>query len=486
MTRHHWLGLDIGTSSAKALLVGDDGVVVGRGDAAYGTSLTAGGGAEQDPADYLDGARRAIAACGAAGREIAGIGLAGQTPTLVLVGHDGLAVRPALTWQDTRAGAEAAELAAELGASEPLFGTELPWAPAYPPAKLLWLARNEPEALAATRVALQPKDYVGLRLTGSAVSDPWSSKGIAHLDGAPAARALEHVGWPDGIAPAVAPAWSLRGHVGAAAAAAFGVPAGTPVAVGWSDALAGMLATGAFAGETAFVLTGTSSIVGVSTRSATAAGPALLAIPASCAPLRVVYGPTQASGASLAWLGRLLRLDGDELRELAAQPARVGLGDPVFVPYIAGERAPIWRTDVAGAFFGLAALHGPADLARAVVAGVCHSERHVLALAEAAVGRAPELVRVGGRGVSQPPWRDARRATFTRPLLLLDEPDASALGAAMLGAAAAAGGDLAAAERLRSGAERVEGGSGSGGFERYLAASVATLAWTDAAEPLTP
>jgi sugar (pentulose or hexulose) kinase len=150
------------------------------------------------------------------------------------------------------------------------------------------------------------------------------------------------------------------------------------------------------------------------------------------------------------------------------------------VPYIAGERAPIWRSDVAGALFGLSAMHGAAALARAVVAGVCFSERHVLSLAEAAVGRESELVRIAGRGVSTPPWRDARREAFARPLRLLEEPDASALGAAMLGAAAAAGGDLASAERLRSGAEQVGGLADSGGFRRYLAASEATLAWTDA------
>jgi xylulokinase len=294
------------------------------------------------------------------------------------------------------------------------------------------------------------------------------------------------VGWPAGVAPEVAPAWSLRGHVGQAAATAFGVPAGTPVAVGWSDALAGMLAVGAFSQETAFVLTGTSSIVGVSTRVAGAASGSLLAIPTGVAPLRVVYGPTQSGGASLEWLARLLRTGGEELRALASEPRADGLEGPTFVPYIAGERAPIWRSDVAGALFGLSAMHGAAALARAVVAGVCCSERHVLSLAEAAVGRESELVRIAGRGVSTPPWRDARREAFGRPLRLLEEPDASALGAAMLGAAAAAGGDLASAERLRSGAEQVGGLADSGGFRRYLAASEATLAWTDATSLTEP
>jgi xylulokinase len=85
VTAHHWLGLDIGTSSAKALVVDDRGAVVGRGSAAYETAFAAGGSAEQRPEDYLDGALRAIAACGAADLAISGIGVVGQTPTLVLV-----------------------------------------------------------------------------------------------------------------------------------------------------------------------------------------------------------------------------------------------------------------------------------------------------------------------------------------------------------------------------------------------------------------
>ena len=94
--------------------------------------------------------------------------------------------------------------------------------------------------------------------------------------------------------------------VSAGAARAFGIPAGTDVAVGWSDALAGMLAAGAFAEETGFVLTGTSSIVGISTHDASAVADQLLTIPTACAPLRVLYGPTQSSGASIDWLGQLL------------------------------------------------------------------------------------------------------------------------------------------------------------------------------------
>jgi xylulokinase len=177
----HWLGLDLGTSSVKALLVSDTGVVAGRAHVRYPSAYGPRGEAEQDPQDYLEAARRAIWECGAADTAVAGVGLAGQTPTLVLVDGAGVALRPALTWQDHRAETEARLLADELGPAETLVGTSLPWTAAYAPAKLLWLARNEPATVARARWVLQPKDFLGLRLTGSALSDPWSSKGLCNV-----------------------------------------------------------------------------------------------------------------------------------------------------------------------------------------------------------------------------------------------------------------------------------------------------------------
>src|SRR5262245_4386324 len=149
-----WLGLDFGTSSVKALLVRDDGSVHGRASVAYPTTAGEGGVAEQDPGDYLGATREAIRASGASTAALRGVGLAGQTPTIVLVDEGGDALRPALTWQDHRADAEARLLETELGGAETLFGTRLPWTAAYPPAKLLWLAEHEPETAARTRFVL--------------------------------------------------------------------------------------------------------------------------------------------------------------------------------------------------------------------------------------------------------------------------------------------------------------------------------------------
>jgi xylulokinase len=483
VAERHWLGLDVGTSSVKALLVSSDGVVRARADAAYDSTFGPNGEAEQDSRDYLAATRDAIAGCGVAEVELGGIGLVGQTPTLVLVDGEGEPVRPALTWQDARAVVEARELAAEYGPSDRLFGIELPWTPAYPPAKLFWLARHERQSVKRTRWVLQPKDFVGLRLTGSPLSDPWSTKGLCNvLELRPATEILERTGWSAAVVPPLASAWQARGGVTARAASTFGLPEGAPVTVGWSDALAGMLAVGAFDAPTGFVLTGTSSIVGISTDDpAPHTGP-LFTIPDTCAPLSVVYGPTQSGGASVEWLARLLRCEISEVLALAAAAPAGGDEPPLFVPYLAGERAPIWSTEVRGAFLGLSARDGAAELARAVVTGVCLSERHVLAAAERQLGAEVRTVHVAGRGASRPPWRDVRLAVVELSLSVLDEPDASALGAAMLGAAAANGGDLLEAPQFRGLLERVEPEPGQPVdprhlFQRYLEASGICVAW---------
>ena len=483
----HWLGLDLGTSSVKALLVTQAGVVRARASAAYACAYGPGGEAEQDPADYLAAARQAIAGCGAADVPLGGIGLAGQTPTLVLVGADGEPVRPALTWQDHRAEPEARELADEYGASEPLVGVDVPWTASYAPAKLLWLSRNEPRNVARTAWVVQPKDFVGLRLTGSPVSDPWSSKGLCNVrTHEPVEELLARTGWPAGAAPPLAQAWELRGRVTARAAAELGLAQGVPVSVGWSDALAGMLAVGAFEQPSGFALAGTSSIVGMSTDETPASAGRLLEIPDTCAPRPVVYGPTEAGGASIEWLARVLRCEPAEVLALAASVPPSGAA-PLFVPYLAGERAPIWRTDVQGAFLGLTADSGAADLARAVVMGVCLSEAHVLATAEEQVGTRASEVRAAGRGAAEPPWLEGRLAALGRPLAMLDEPDSSALGAAMLAVSAATGGDLSAARPLRVDAvtavpRDAEREASRRLLERYMRASDVSVGWADRAD----
>jgi xylulokinase len=474
-----WLGLDIGTSSLKALLVADDSTVLARASVPYaGQASPAGPTGEQDPQSWIAAARHAVAECVAAGGLPDGIGLAGQVPTLVTVDADGRPVRPALTWQDSRAVTEAEELERALGPSSPYIGMDLPWSASHLPAKLLWLARNEPETRARTRHLLQPKDHLGLVLTGSPLTDAWSSKGLVDIrSGRPAGAVLEASGWGPESCPPAAPPWSSRGVT---TDGALGLPAGIPVSVGWSDALASMLAVGAFAKPTAFVLTGTSDIVGLSVEGAGTDPAGLYRVPLECAPRAVLYGPTQSSGATVQWLSKLFDRPIDELPAIATRAgSQTG---PAFVPYIAGERAPLWQPDVRAVFADVGAEDGAPEFIRSVLRGVASSASHILDIASTEAGTRIREVHIAGRGNADMAWKQLRLETLGVPVLFHTEPYTSALGAAMLGACASTGGEADSADHLRGEPVRAEPSGDDVTLsarlsDRYLRASRLAQSW---------
>lgn len=438
----HYLGLDLGTSSLKALLVRHDGTVVETAHGAYRTRRGSEAEAEQDPADWLAAVAAVVRLLVPAGR-VDGVAVVGHTPSIVLADRDRAATHPALTWQDTRPAAEAEELAAALGDAAPHVGGGLPWNPAYLPAKLLYLARHAAQAVRRARWLLQPKDFIGYALTGRAATDIWSAKGLCRIDDGAAVRPVfELANTPIDKLPARQAPWEPVGRVDHAGSAWSGLAAGTLVATGWSDALAGMLAVGAFGTPTPFILTGTSDIAGVS--GETLGEPdTVLHVPTSCAPLPVSYGPSQTSGASVQWLSEVLRTPVDDVL-VAAQDADEA-AVPRFLPYLSGERAPLWRPDLRGAFSQLSRRTARPELARAVLRGVSLSNRHVLT----AAGDTGGPVHIGGRNGQHPAWVQARLETLGRPLVLHAQPETAALGAAMIAASAAERTAVAAvAERL--------------------------------------
>lgn len=420
-----YLGLDLGTSSLKSLLITGTGEVLGRASAAYPTTTPAPHRAEQHLADW-QGAVAAVVAELVPDGVVDAVGIAGHTPSLACLAPDRREVRPALIWSDLRAEAEAAELARQFGDEVPIVGGRLPWSAAYLPAKLLWLARA---GLGSTRWLFQPKDAVNFALTGVAATDPWGSKGLNRIDDGSVVQPLfDHAGVPSEMLPPRHPAWARLGEVDRTGAGWSGLRAGTAVAVGWTDALAGMLGVGGFAEPRAFVLTGTSDIAG--TTYPNPAAPSLLHVPESCAPLPVNYGPTQSSGASVLWLARLL---GQTPAEVIASALNAQRPDTTtFVPYLAGERAPVWRTDVRAVFSGMSSDTLGPELARAVLRGVAASNRHVLT----AAGHRGQPVHIGGASAQAAGWLAARHEMWGVDLVLHREPHTGALGAAILAAAA--------------------------------------------------
>lgn len=443
-----YLGLDLGTTSLKAVLVRDDGTVTGTARHGYATNRRSEVEAEQDPADWLAAVSTVVGRLVPDGR-VGAVAVVGHTPSIVLADRDRRATHPALTWQDVRPVDEAEQLAAALGDARPHVGGALPWNPAYLPAKLLFLARHAAPAMSRAHWLLQPKDFIGYALTGRAATDIWSAKGLCRIDnGAPVQPVFDLARVPVDKLPTRQAPWAPLSTVDAAGSAWSGLATGTLVATGWSDALGGMLAVGAFGAPVPFIITGTSDIAGVS--GGTPGQPdAVLQVPASCAPLPVSYGPSQTSGASVQWLSEVVRTPVEDV--LSAALGAEEPATPRFLPFLSGERAPLWMPELRGTFAHLSRRTGMPELARAVLRGVSLSNRHILA----AAGDPGGAVHIGGRNGQHPAWVRARLEALGRPLVLHAQHETAALGAAMLAASAATSTDVASVAHALAGPTRV-------------------------------
>ena len=437
-----FVGVDIGTSGVKAMVVDTVGNVLALTARACEVQRPRPGLVEQDPEDYWSAATgcigEALGAPGVDARRVAAVASCGHAPTLVLLDEQGEPIRPAMVWQDTRAVAEAEAMALDPGQDRltEWLGVRWPVDASMPAARFLWLRRHEPETLARLATALLPKDYVHLRLTGERATDAWSAKGLVHQGTlAPIEPLLALAGVAGSVVPRTLQADGVVGRVTETGASATGLPRGIPVVAGWTDAMAAMLGTGALgAAGLACDVSGTSEVIGLTADALPDDVGPLMAASILGSGRWMVYGPTQASNGSLVWALRTLRMDGDLSDALAAAEAVGGERDLIFLPYLQGERAPLWDPRARGAFFGLSVEHGPAHLVRAVLDGVACSVWHVLSEAERATSRTAKEVRVAGGGARMAAWNRIKASVSGRPFRPCRTSENGALGAAMLAA----------------------------------------------------
>ena len=389
------LAIDLGTTEVKAGLVGLDGRLLGLARAGYATSADpATGRAEQDPDAWWG-------AIGLAVRElvrldigdVAAIGIDGHGPTLVAVDAAGAVTHPAIIWQDTRATAEQAELAGATG----LHGWSLAGLPAA-----LWLERNAPAAADATCWYLATWDYVALRLTGQAATS------LAEGQPFPDPATLDAAGLPGSKVPPAIRAGDVVGELAAGVAAGLGLRAGIPVVAGIVDAWASYHGAGMAVAGDAMDPGGSAGGFGVYWDRP-------LDVPGSfstIAPLPGLYsvgGAMAATGRAVDWF-RVDVLGGTVstealLEEAAGVPA--GAGGVVFLPYLAGERSPLWDPAARGAFAGLALSHGRGHLTRAILEASAFAIRHV-AEGVVAAGAQVRAMRVCGGPARSELWNQIK------------------------------------------------------------------------------
>jgi xylulokinase len=454
------LGVDLGTQSLKAVVCDAQLAVRGQHAVGYATQYPAPDRAEQDPRAWEAALGPAIAGAlaqaGAGPGDIAALAIAGQLDGCIAVDAHGAPLHPALIWQDRRAVAEAARFdPARLFA---LTGQVAD--PGHMAPKLVWLRAACPGAVRFH----QPVSYLVERLTGVAAIDPALASTTMLLELATARWApvlLDAFSVTPGELPRLRPACDVAGGLTAEGARLTGLVAGTPVAVGTGDdfaaplgaGLAGVPAggpadssaggpadssAGGLADSPVICAIGTAEVVGAlaATPVLDRAGEPMVETHAYPAGGFFVENPGWMSGGAVRWAARLLGLAGDAELDALAASAPPGAGGVTFIPALAGAMTPVWRPHARGTLHGLAAGHGRAHVARAVLEGLAFAARDVIERL-AGLGLPAHHVLLLGGGARSRVWNQIRADVTGRPHHVAARTDATPVGAAMIAAVAA-------------------------------------------------
>jgi xylulokinase len=440
-----YVGLDIGTSSVKAVLIDQDQRLIASETAPLEVSRPHSGWSEQDPDSWWTACEAVMDRLAKAHpREmggVKGIGLSGHMHGATLLGASDTPLRPCILWNDVRSAEEAKALDAN-----PIFRkiTGNIVFPGFTAPKLAWVAKHEPDIFAKVAMVLLPKDYVRLKLTGDHASDMSDSAGTSWLD-------VAKRDWSDDLLaatklsrkqmPNLYEGSAATGKLRAELAKRWGMAAAPVVAGGGGDNAASACGVGVVRPGTAFVSLGTSGVLFVSNARfspdpATAVHAFCHAVPDTWHQMGVILS---AAGA-LEWLAGVFGTDAAKLTK-PLDDDKSGPGEVIFLPYLGGERTPHNDAAVRGSFTGLSYATDKTALAKAVLEGVAFAFADNLAALRTAGADVTRALAVGG-GSRSKAWLRTIASTLNIAIDIPEEGDFGAgLGAARLGLIAAEGAD---------------------------------------------
>lgn len=441
-----FLGVDLGTSGVKVLLVDEEGRAVGSAEAGYGVSNPAPGWSEQDPADWIRGVTAALVSLRAAHPQaygaVRGLALSGHMHGAVLVDDLGEVLRPCILWNDTRSFEQAAALDASPQARA-ISGNIV--FPGFTAPKLAWVAANEPDIFARVARVMLPKDYVVWWLTGRCATEMSDAAGTAWLD--VGARAwsddLLHLG---GMQPAQMPGLfegtDVVGDI-QPARGDLGLPKGCKVVAGGADNAVAACGVGALGEGQGFVSLGTSGVVLAGRNNYAPLPDSALhtfchAVPGRWYQMGVVLAATD----SLNWLSRVTGQSAAALSGALGSTLDVP-ASPKFYPYLSGERTPHNDAQVRGGFTGLDVATDTRDLTRAVMTGVAFALRDSFEALKTTGAALDTALAIGGGSKSEH-WSALLATILNIPLERADEGAfGAALGAARIAMCGVTGADPA-------------------------------------------
>ncbi len=429
------VGIDLGTSAVKVGLFNARGQLLRLVRKEYPVYSPQPGWAEQKPEEWWGATCAALQEALAKGssQQVVAAGLSGQAPGHVLVTVDGRSIGRAIIWSDRRAVSEAAWLAEHITPQQAQIWTGYPFITdaTQPPARLIWLKKHRADDWPRCDAIVQPKDFLALRLTGKIATDYYSSFCLFNRQTAQyeedylSLLGIELEKMPPVLAPT-----AIVGHVTPEAARATGLPVNVPIVTGTIDAWCDIIGCGGVVPGYAVDVAGTSEVVALVTDSPRH-GEGVFSSPL-LEDLYWIGGPMQAGGATLLWLAKNFRETSFEQLEAEAAHSPPGAAGLLFLPYLQGERAPVWDTTARGIFAGLTASHTRAHCIRAVYEGIAFAVRDILERSQAVTHVRPTELRISGSASRSSFWNQIKADITGLPVQQMTISDAACLGAAIL------------------------------------------------------
>jgi xylulokinase len=447
----YMMGVDVGTTGTRAIIVRPDGHVVAAALADHQPMRMAQPGwAEQDPEDWWQAAvsaiRSAVKQAELKGSDIAAVGLSGQMHGVVLLDNTRSVLRPSLIWCDQRSQAQCDWITNKVGASRLIQLTSNPALTGFSAPKILWVRDHEPKIYERAAHFLLPKDFVRFRLTGEFATDVSDASGTLLFD-------VTHRRWSnemlaalemdEKILPRAFESPEFTGHISRETALVTGLSAGTPVVAGAGDQAASAVGNGIVLPGLTSATLGTSGVIFSYTDKPKLDPHGRIHTFCHAVPGKWhVMGVTQGAGLSLrwfkdqfghseAWYARQLGVDVYDLIIQEAEKIAPGSDGLLFLPYLMGERTPHLDARARGMWFGLTAAHTRGHMIRSILEGVAFSLRDSLEIFKE-LGIPVEEIRASGGGSRSFLWREIQADIYGKELVILRESEGSAYGAALL------------------------------------------------------
>lgn len=435
------IGVDLGTSAVKVLLVDRNGTVAAEASRSYPLFHEHTGWSEQRSDDWVDATVEALreltTTAGIEAGAIEGISFSGQMHGLVLLDDEGNPVRNAILWNDTRTTEQCREIERTLG-DKLLSVTRNPALEGFTLPKILWVRQYEPEAFAKAKLFLLPKDYLRYRLTGQLHMDYSDAAGTLMLDVAGkewSSDVLEAFALPASFCPPLVESHGLVGTVLPQIAERTGLPAATKVFAGGADNACGAIGSGILSEGLTLCSIGTSGVILSYENDKTKdfAGKVHFFNHGKQDSFYVM-GVTLAAGYSLSWFKKTFAPNEsfDQLLDGVGE-VKPGAGGLLFTPYLVGERTPHADSVIRASFIGVDGSHERIHFARAVMEGITFSLNESVDMFRRAGKTVDTIISIGG-GAQNPVWLQMQADIFNATVVALENEQGPGLGAAMLAA----------------------------------------------------